>query len=296
MSETRDSINKLLGESHMILYDLALRVIVDLSRSPVSYKFMNLDEFECLFRSSRERSNQILFRELLMRAHIATATSLTKAVRWMQGAALAYDQLQFLPFCSSVRGLLESVADASVALSNVPNGLAEYHVMVKRALSGELSDLVDISIVEQPLVHYTEARRLNKDEKRILPKEMKAEESRSYIESYLERFPPGGYLEFYYRLCEYVHPASSGVTYMLQLKEDGRLQLMVDSDSLLLESMLGSDGVRIRSMFQLQANISLITLKCLMEFDMPELHSPSLSSVDFSSIKLWGDCEAFFAK
>jgi hypothetical protein len=91
-----------------------------------TYTFVSDDWFKEWLHSddfSIKRHNQIIAMELIEKAHLASITALMRAKRWADATCLAYEKENFLSWCASVRGLLESAGDTVDSLLNIPVAL-----------------------------------------------------------------------------------------------------------------------------------------------------------------------------
>lgn len=189
------------------------QVIAELVEKPIPYEFMPNEDWRKLAHKDVASANRVFVEELLYRTHIAATTSLVRAFRWAEGCATAYADQLYLPFCSSCRGLLEAVSDAGYTLRAVPAALATNFQTLELSLRGRVNTLINAAELENSLVHYTEARRLDKIEKKELPESFQPQQAKKYIEETLEKYEPFGFTDWYSELCETTHPASDSVTY-----------------------------------------------------------------------------------
>jgi hypothetical protein len=288
----RPTIVELFGIDGDILLDVSRKLVRELDHAPIRYSFMSEEDYKDLLSTNLAEANAVYVRELLYRAHLAAVTSLIRALRWSEGCLVAYQSGLFLPFTASCRGLLESVSDAGYSIARMPYSFAEHFQAFQMALRGNFKEsLVVAKSIEDPLVHFTEGRRLDRSEKSIFPIEFRAKQPSDYIAETLEKYEPYGFYEWYSELCEYAHPAGNSVGYLLrQREEDRNLELLPSSDSLHFDKFLLNHKSRLNTVLRYQLQISLITLKVLAQYSISELRSNVVGALDLSEYELWRKC------
>jgi hypothetical protein len=125
-----------------------------------TYTFMDNERFQ---REIAPRGlkwmNQVYWREMFARAHLATATSLLRNERWFRGAINNAEDKNFYGFAACFRGLLEASADSFSCLRKIPGTIARDAKQLCQALDGELDVVAVNPDLENELVHYSHARR-----------------------------------------------------------------------------------------------------------------------------------------
>jgi len=149
---------------------------------------------------------------ILERSRIAALTSLVRSQRWLSATLDAQKAGNAMGFAASLRGFLESAADAHDVMSYLPDTLAKmfpylYLVLIKSSDVNRLS--IDMGQLEAKLIHYVYARRKNKGEV-MLPYHQN-QTNADYIRA-IEHFAAAGSMALYGELCELTHPAAASVS------------------------------------------------------------------------------------
>jgi hypothetical protein len=151
--------------------------------------------------------NRIYASEILYRAHFGASAALLRLREWFTGAHRALEDRNVVILASAIRGFLETVADTFDALEDVPMTLAESHVVLRKAIAGDLDHLLMMPETESDLIHFAYARRLEPEDN--APQLHDAKTAASTISSLEESIPE--VKNFYAALCQYSHPASPTV-------------------------------------------------------------------------------------
>ena len=190
------------GENGPELLKNVRTVIREVEHAKIHYKYTSIEEHQAILQKNRSNGIRIQTIEILNHAHFAAVATLVRAYRWAEGCLAAFSQNLFLPFCASARGLLEAVGDSYDALPRVPLSLAENHLTIKNSLNGKLSRfIINWKEIEDVLLHFSHARRIENMEKCTAPDYAVAKLSNAYIKP-LEGFPPGNFYDWYQELCE----------------------------------------------------------------------------------------------
>lgn len=115
---------------------------------------------------------------------------------------LAAKENNFITFASTFRGLIESAADAYYSLADVPMTLAENHRKIIRALEGNLDAVLLAGVLEEKLIHFIYARKIEKGE--VVPDYLQAKSARAYL-SELQQAKEGYIHDCYSELCQITH-------------------------------------------------------------------------------------------
>ncbi len=281
------------GPNGPVLFETIRTVIRGLEHTPVRYKYISVEEHLEILKSNLAEGVRIQVTELLYHAHFAAVATLVRAHRWAEGCLAAYSQGIFLPFCASARGLLEAAGDSYAALPRVPLSLAENHVNIKRALSGSSppTHLMNYGEIEDVLLHFSHAKRVDKAHKNEVPDYMRAKFATTYIKP-LEVYPPGGFCAWYQELCELSHPASDSICYMLLQQEDGSLTFHPSLDREHIHEHITKHQQRLTEALRISQIPALVMLRVLSHIGPSELHIRTLNDVDISHVQLWKKCAA----
>ncbi|WP_198291713.1 hypothetical protein, partial [Pseudomonas asplenii] len=174
------------------------------------YKFLNLDDFKLLSGSD---SNYVYWIEILYRSHWAATSNLIRHDRWYE---LCYNSSiispNYIAFCSGLRGLLECATDTYDALGGVPLTLAQASSYIEDALLRRpISKILFSEELEDRLIHFSYARKLNKQEN--APKSHEAKTASYYIAQLDSVDLP--LKNLYAELCQVVHPAYQSTAWLV---------------------------------------------------------------------------------
>lgn len=250
------------------------------------YNFWSESEFREVALKDMDRAGIQYWREILDRAHFASATSIIRTVNWVRAIDSAYEDKNFLSFMSSVRALTEFSGDAIHSLNQVPLTIAENSSEISRMLGGNSNPIVSSSNLENSLIHYTHARKLKKSD--ASAESHRAEQTHVYVKS-LEPYAPKIY-EMYKVLCGYAHPAAQSVGAHMRPLNENDWSLMVDPGKDLISSFIVEWRSQFSELPMLATNQALCTLKVLSVIDGRRYGSSFASKVDLSAIPLWLKC------
>jgi hypothetical protein len=184
-------------------------------------QWLHSDEF------SIKQQNQIIAMELIEKAHLASVTALMRAKRWADATCLAYEKENFLSWCASVRGLLESAGDTVDSLLNIPLALARQHRDLARYLAGnEEAGLVVAEEIEAKLDHFVHAKwmRARRGEER----DLKAKDNVEYLGTLDQTIP--NIKPLYHRLSSVCHPSNASIEYFYDVAAAPSLRLSPAKD------------------------------------------------------------------
>src|ERR1044071_6178786 len=120
---------------------------------PRSYRIMPVEEFDQL--GGIAERNQVYWREILFRAHFGACTGMLRLNEWLHGSESARAAGNVLMLAAGVRGFLEACADTWQGFSDVAPTLADCHLIVRRAINGELSEQIALAPeLESTLIHF----------------------------------------------------------------------------------------------------------------------------------------------
>jgi hypothetical protein len=189
--------------------------------------FKNPKNVSCLMK--------IYWEDLLYRSHLSAIVSLKRNLDWID--ALEKSDGNFILYCSSVRGLMESTGDSFDGLSQIAYNLAIHNKSIKLALMGDLQEVVIFQELEDLLINFTHASK--KASKMSDEKVYKPKTTASYIKL-LEVDSTHKYFEYYEYLCEVVHPASYSLEFNFS-EHNGNLKWCGKNDNKLVQYSLERD-------------------------------------------------------
>lgn len=280
------NVTRIFGESgQMIMHNLST-LVDELRDADIVYNFLSESDFRDVTLKDMDRAGIQYWREVLDRAHFASATSIIRTANWVKAIDSAYEDNNFLSFMSSVRALTEFSGDAIHSLNQVPLTIAENSSSISRMLRGNSDPFVISTDLESSLIHYTHARKLKKSD--AVSESHRAEKTHVYVKE-LEPYAPKIY-EMYTVLCGYAHPAAQSVgAHIIQLDEN-YWSLTVDPGKDLISEFIVEWRSQFSELPMLATNQALCTLKVLSVIDGQRYGSSFASEVDLSAIPLWLKC------
>lgn len=265
---------------------------LDLSSLKTEYTFETMDNFRGLRETSPCDVARIYWREILYRCHFSGVASILRTRQWLSAISDAIQTENALSFAASLRGCMESSADAVASLGGVPRALARLHPDVEDALNGTSGRLVTCKELEDELIHFSHARFLHKKEQKEVPRSHKARKPHEYLGALTEQGVPG-VKDLYRTLSDLAHPAASTVHLWLKFSgESGRL--CANQESTVIRGILQTHDSILLELAMFGFNPGILLLRLLNEFSMQELHTPPLDEWNLSAIKGWSECEAIF--
>jgi len=169
-----------------------------------------------IFSGNIAESTQIYWKEILMRTHFTSVTSMLRNNKWINGIELSIESENLLVFASTLRGFLEAVSDSYFSLSSAATGLAENFCNIEKSIIGKQNRFFTAGGLEEDLLHFEFA---SKNDKSGLPNNKPLNVS-TYIES-IDLFGDAKIKELYSILCELSHPSSKSVTCFTSTIKDG---------------------------------------------------------------------------
>lgn len=245
------------------------------------YNFMN-DADYCKIEDA-EIAATIYWSEMLFRIHVILLISSFKTLRWLE--AMDNNHSNYYGFCSSLRGLIESVSDTFYTLRNVPLTIARDIDAIKKQIAGNSSVLITHATLESELLHYIQATKLDKSIKDSYPKSFNSKQIREYLDS----LDDPKLIKLYSYLCGISHPAyESNQIFVFLDKGD----TIVCNDSYALESELidltiEENSETISNLFRAYMNNLTSVMLVLNEFKIEKIYSNITSEKEFKESGIW---------
>lgn len=260
----------------------ALKSLRD-SKSEWRYKFMNDADYSKI--QEVESAASIYWSEMLLRIHTIILISSFKTLRWIE--AMDNNHSNYYGFCSSLRGLIESVADTFYTLRNVPLTIAvDFHV-IKKQINESSIVLTTHNNLESELLHYIQATKIDKSQKDIYPKSYNSKQIKEYLDSIND--PNNNLNNLYSYLCGISHPAfESNQIFMFLDNED----TIVCSDSFGMESKLidvviEENSETVSNLFHSYMNNLISTMLVLNEFNIDMIYFNISNEKEFKKNEIW---------
>ena len=262
-----------------------------LERQQVRYSFVDHEDYLAKMSEDLSEGMRIYWTEMLQRAYLATVTSILRSRRWLKGVQRAEADGNFLVFAGTLRGLMESGADASTALVGTPLSLAQCRPSICEALASKAETVCVSSEIEDELIHYSHGRRLKGRERANAPRSYEARP----VQQYFEIFGDVKAVEMrscYTELCDLTHPGASSVGMWLVPENPTGLDfsLAARRDAELIADFLQRHRSVLLDLLMFAFNMPAITLKVLNHFPIGVLHTPKLSSWNLDGIPVWIKC------
>jgi SEC-C motif len=258
-------------------------------RTGPRYCYMKQADYAALLEAAAvSEAMSVYWREMLSRVHFVAAITVLRIDRWLSGALRAADDSNLLAFAACFRGFLESCADSFTALYAVPHTVADVHTVVRRALAGRQSQVVLAYDLEEALIHFSHARRLDKGDPS--PASHRAEQIATYVDSITVEDPEKKVKACYERLCQFSHPSALSVFCFADF--DGTdVRLNPARDETEITSFCGEFRGAFERLIMLGVVPALVSLRLLNEFDLSMLWTPGLAAVDRRG-GVWADVAA----
>jgi hypothetical protein len=274
---------------HELRYTLAIveRIAKDLDG--IEHAFMEPEEFKKLLHANTSAASQIYWREILARVHIGSHISLLRTRSWMSGVDAAWTAGNAMLYAAAFRGLLESTADSWFSFSRIPMTLATDHYRILRTINGKSSQMHIAPEIEDSLIHFTHARRLDKNMKATVPKSHEAKQIQTYLQSFGSDFEEVAHV--YDRLCAFTHPSAESLMLFVEDYNASAWRLK-DWDQRAFVSELHRQFSNVFSDVLMKAfNVPMALLKLLNTFKQTSIATRAVESVDLRLIPVWRQME-----
>lgn len=254
-----------------------------------SYEFMPMEQFTGI--KDIPLVQQVYWTEILYRAHLAAITSILRHLKWIDAVVFSASFSNWFAFAASFRGLLESFADSTDALREVPEILTHNFRHISDAIEGKATKVVLAEDFENRLIHYTHARKGAKGEK--LAPELNAKQSQQYLTRLLGdteqlRDLPACYAD----LCQITHPAAHTVHFFFDVSSDEQtVKINNEQDMVWIMAFCRKYQHMMYFLFQKSFNLALLTLKILNRLPILRLRIEAVEILDFSTVAAWQKLE-----
>jgi len=251
------------------------------------YEFLDMDVFNEIIRVDPARGQEIYWRELVDRAHFAATVSSVRHFRWINGCLDAANSGNYLVFCASFRGLLESTSDSFDALYRLPMYFAQNRSLITRIFAREDfgKNIMVAPEVEQSLIHFSHARK-----KVALTKESPAEHRAKRVTEYLQILERGrlpNVMDCYGELCEVAHPAALSLSGYIDVERDKSLtvwRVMSHSDARAIRDFRQRYAPLIEQLMMFALNPVVLLLYVLDTYPLDRYRCPPVSNLCLDGI------------
>lgn len=254
------------------------------------YKFM--DEVEYSKIQEPKSAANIYWSEMLFRIHIIVLVSSFKTLRWIE--AMDNNSSNYYGFCSSLRGLIESVCDTFYTLRNIPLTIARDFDAIKKQINENSDVLITHEKLESELLHYIQATKLDKSQKDNYPNSFNSKQIREYLDS----VDDPEIISLYSYLCGISHPALESNQIFL-FSEQG--DAIVCNDSFALESdlidvVIAKNSETISNLFRKYMNNLVSVILLLNELKIDKISFDISIENEFKKNEIWMEISKYMAE
>lgn len=261
-------LTRLLMESHGIEY----RAL-----------FLEPDKSKLNPKNASELMNQwreVYLFGILERAHLACITSIARNIRWLKATNSAAEEKNVLAFSASLRGYLESCADAHDVMKYLPASLEKLspYLYLVFAKAKEVDNImVAPEELENRLIHYAYAKRQSKG---TSPLPHHANKSNAEYIREFEAYGVPQAKDLYAELCELTHPAAASVSCFLD-EENNTIRFNSNKDEYVIRDILSryEDTINLITMFSLNPALSSLCFLHRISSDWPAPSDLEIQSI-----------------
>lgn len=255
------------------------------------YTFIGEHEYRELLHTDWPESLCVYWTEMLARCHLAAVTSIYRSRQWVNAIGLAAEHSNAMGFAASLRGLIESAADTTTSLINVPMTLVMHRKYVDRVLRKKPVKVFEANKeLEDQLIHFLFARKL--DKRSAAPESHAAKSVREYLKA-LERASIAGVTETYATLCDVTHPGAISIliwcTDEMRSPSESKWRLKLDQEDQFIELLATQHKDLILHLLMYAFNPAALILAILNYFPLEQFHTPGIRRWNFSGIAAWRD-------
>jgi hypothetical protein len=250
------------------------------------YEFMSAERFGAIAKEDWLEGQRIYWLEMLYRAHFAASTSLIRTARWIDGMLAFSNDPNFTAFNAAYRGCLEAAADSYHTFRSVPGLLADFHTVIRAALSKTIEQPTLYKELEDALIHFTYAGYV-KTREHVDPT-LRARATTDYLKTLTTESVD--VMGCYRDVCDITHPGIGSV----QCYADGfetdtgaGYSLRFDRDAKQIKEFCKEYESVSRRMIFFSVVPPVMTLRLLNDFGVPELYTPSAKSVVHDDNPAW---------
>ncbi|MES2479906.1 MAG: hypothetical protein V4561_12530 [Bacteroidota bacterium] len=284
----------LLNNESVAFYDF----IIKLRESKIDWKYsiMPGNLFEQKFEDDIAGGAKQLWLETLYRVHCNVLVSYFKTIRWIDGVNSAIESGVYYSFVSNLRGLIESCSDSFYSMRSVPLTIGRDFEVILRTINGTSENIyITHQNLENSLIHFSHASKLDKEQKKLLPDYMNAKQVREYLTSISD--PQDEIDTLYSYLCQIVHPASLSNNIILFFQTN---DMYVNGHSKeverkLIENLINEFSEVINRTFKIVFANGLTCLHLLNKFEVNEVQT-DLQEINFGTSEAWDEVQDYINK
>lgn len=142
------------------------------------YSFLSNEDYEKLDIEQQAKEYWV---EILKRSALSSLLALCKLNHWISAIHNNIKINNFYSFCASLRGFVESCADTIFSLKKIPLTIARDYFAIHHAIHQFEGVVITHELLENELIHYLQAKKLSKEESKILPNTYRAKHIADYL-------------------------------------------------------------------------------------------------------------------
>lgn len=250
------------------------------------YKFMSDEVYSSL--TDQVEAGRIYWEEMLTRAHIIALLSMFRTARWFE--SVENQGANYYGFCSSLRGLIESIADSYYTLQKFPLTIAVDFEVIRKQIGKTSIVLTTHEILENELLHFIQGTKFPGEMLRAVPKYYNAKKIIEYLAAISS---DTRVVQVYDHLCSIAHPAFESARILLFLHEG---ETIVCNDSLELEKqmvvkLLKETSGTLEEISRIYMNNILSTVSLLNDFGITSIDTEISGEAEFKKSEIWTEIE-----
>ena len=272
----------LFGKKGVDGIDAAKMVMAEKSRKPTTHSFLSNDLYWSVIQKTPEQAMSIYWTEMLARCHFAAVSALARNLAWLDGVCVAVEHSMYLPMCTNLRSLMESSADSWATLRRVPGTLESQFSRILSALNSTSREILMCEELEDCLIHFSHARKPNRDDKSSVPKSHIAEEPWKYLKKWGDS-GAGEVQELYGFLCQLTHPARESVFIFADQERDASSHHVIAPkalDDIHIRKFVKQYDEMLLMILKTAVSPSIVVLKALNKFPIKQFHTKCVEQVN----------------
>lgn len=250
------------------------------------YEFMSAERFGVIAKEDWLEGQRVYWLEMLHRAHFAACTSLIRTARWIDGMLAFSADANFTAFNAAYRGCLEAAADSYHTFRFIPGWLADFHTVIRAALSKTIEQPTLFKDLEDALIHFTHAGYVKKGEH--VDPTLRAKATADYLKALgTEAVDVMG---CYRDVCDVTHPGIGSIRCYadgFETDNGAGYSLRFDRDAEQIEDFCREYESVSRRMIFFSVVPPMMTLRLLNDFGVAELDTPSAKRVVHDDNPAW---------
>jgi hypothetical protein len=273
-------------------FNYALRFVEQIAAESVRVRhaFLGSEEFAAAVKEEPSIGSKIYWEEILARAHIAAHLSILRTRAWMSGLEIAWRASNTYLYAAAFRGLLEGTADTWFSLRDVPLSIATDHYRIRRAIAGKANRMSIAAELETRLIHFTHARRLDKQAKAQAPDAHEAKQIQAYLRSFGADYEAAALV--YDRLCAFTHPSAESLMLFVKDYTADSWELVEVDQKELIAGLQASFTEVFAAALMKAFNLPIALLKLLNTFDDLRFRTNAADGIDLRRIPVWSKITA----